>query len=60
MAFQIFDRGLKRAEYLIRYEGNDFAFSGDVEHDILGITAVRPMREDAIHDFLKRGGATGR
>ena len=56
-AFQIFDRRVKRTEYLIGYEGNDFAFTGDVEDDILSITAVHPMREDAMRDFLNRAGS---
>ncbi len=44
-------------EYLIGYEGNAFAFTGDVEQDILSITSVHPMREDAVSDFLQRAGA---
>ena len=56
-AFQIFKKHTKRMEYLIGYEGNAFAFSGDVEDDILSIAAVHPMREDAVHDFLGRAGS---
>ena len=41
-------------EYLIGYEGNEFAFTGNVEQDILSITSVHPMREDAVTDFLLR------
>ncbi len=44
-------------EYLIGYEGNEFAFTGDVEQDLLSITAVHPMREDAVDEFLARAGA---
>jgi wyosine [tRNA(Phe)-imidazoG37] synthetase (radical SAM superfamily) len=44
-------------EYLIGYEGNEFACTGDVESDLLGITAVHPMREDAVIEFLARVGA---
>lgn len=44
-------------EYLIGYEGNAFAFTGDVEQDLLSITAVHPMREDAVDEFLGRAGA---
>ncbi|MBN1889418.1 MAG: hypothetical protein JW850_15595 [Thermoflexales bacterium] len=43
-------------EYLIGYEGNAFAFTGDVEQDMLSITAVHPMREDAVDEFLARAG----
>jgi hypothetical protein len=46
-------------EYLIGYEGNAFAFTGDVEEDLLSITAVHPMREDAVDAFLARAGADG-
>jgi wyosine [tRNA(Phe)-imidazoG37] synthetase (radical SAM superfamily) len=44
-------------EYLIGYEGNAFAFTGDVEQDLLSITSVHPMREDAVIEFLKRADA---
>ncbi len=55
-AWQIFtDRGIN-TEYLIGYEGNQFAFTGEVENDILSITAVHPMREDAVMAYLKKAG----
>jgi hypothetical protein len=44
-------------EYLIGYEGNDFAFTGNVEDDLLSITDVYPMHGDAGTDFLARAGA---
>ncbi len=53
-AYQIFSQRLERVEYLIGYEGNAFAFTGDVEDDLLSITAVHPMREDAVREFLAR------
>ena len=58
-AFQIFAKALgnERVEYLIGYEGNAFAFTGNVEEDLLSITAVHPMREDAVEDFLKKADA---
>ncbi|MCK4825494.1 hypothetical protein KA005_57635, partial [bacterium] len=40
--------------YLIGYEGNAFAFTGDVERDLLSITAVHPMREEAVTEFLSK------
>jgi wyosine [tRNA(Phe)-imidazoG37] synthetase (radical SAM superfamily) len=46
-----------RVEYLIGYEGNAFAFTGEAEEDLLSITAVHPMREEAVSDFLARAGA---
>ena len=44
-------------EYLIGYEGNAFAFTGDVEDDLLSITAVHPMREEAVRELLARANA---
>ena len=56
-AFQIFESRIPKVEYLIGYEGNAFACTGNVEEDLLGITAVHPMREEAIADFLLRAHA---
>ncbi len=56
-AYQIFTRHINKVEYLIGYEGNDFAFSGNTEEDILSITSVHPMREDAVKEFLAKAGA---
>jgi len=44
---------IARVECLIGYEGNAFAFTGDVRNDLLDITSVHPMREDAVKYFLK-------
>lgn len=52
--YNIFKKRIKQVEYLIGYEGNTFASTGKVEEDILSITSVHPMREDAVKDFLKR------
>lgn len=59
VAFQTFADaiGEERVEYLIGYEGNAFAFTGNVEEDILSITAVHPMREDALRELLKKANA---
>jgi len=56
-AYQILSEQVSPVETLIGYEGNAFAFTGDVENDILSITAVHPMREDAVGEFLARAGA---
>ncbi len=56
-AYQIFSEFLDNdVELLIGYEGSSFAFTGDVERDLIGITSVHPIREDALKDFLKRAG----
>jgi wyosine [tRNA(Phe)-imidazoG37] synthetase (radical SAM superfamily) len=44
-------------ELLIGYPGDPFAFTGDVEEDLLSITAVHPMREEAVAALLAKAGA---
>jgi len=58
-AFQTFSKtlGVDRVEYLIGYEGDAFSLTGRIEEDLLGITAVHPMREAAIREFLKEAHA---
>jgi wyosine [tRNA(Phe)-imidazoG37] synthetase (radical SAM superfamily) len=41
---------------LIGYEGSAFAFTGDVREDLLSITAVHPMREEAVRELLRKAG----
>lgn len=52
--YNLFKEKVDQVECLIGYEGNAFAFTGEVEEDILSITSVHPMREEALKDFLKR------
>lgn len=53
-AYQVFsDRGLD-VEFLIGYEGNAFASTGNIEDDILSITAVHPMREEGVNELLNK------
>jgi wyosine [tRNA(Phe)-imidazoG37] synthetase (radical SAM superfamily) len=47
-AYQILSDRLPRVELLIGYEGNAFASTGNAEEDLLSITAVHPMREEAV------------
>jgi wyosine [tRNA(Phe)-imidazoG37] synthetase (radical SAM superfamily) len=56
-AYQIVSERVDEVEYLIGYEGSTFSFTGDVEEDLLSITAVHPMRKDAVREFLARAGA---
>lgn len=56
-AYQIFDGRLRHVEYLIGYEGNAFAFTGNVEEDLLSITSVHPMREEGVKGLLSRAGS---
>ena len=53
-AYQIFSEKSIDTECLIGYEGNAFAFTGDVEGDLLSITSVHPMREEAVSEFLAK------
>jgi len=57
LAYQVFGKRLNTVEYLIGYEGNTFAFSGNVEDDLLSITSVHPMREEAVAELLKKAGS---
>ncbi len=54
--FQILNEKPFQVEYLIGYEGDAFTFTGDVQKDLLSITAVHPMREQAVSAFLKKAG----
>ena len=56
-AYQIICEKVGDVETLFGYEGNAFAFTGNAEKDLLAITAVHPMREDAVMDYLTRAGA---
>jgi len=53
-AYQVLSSRVDHVEYLIGYEGNAFAFTGNVEEDLLSITPVHPMREEAVREFLAR------
>ena len=56
-AYQIFSARVRQVELLTGYEGNAFASSGNIEEDLLSITAVHPLREDAVGALLSRTGA---
>ena len=53
-AYQIYNSSIDRVEYLIGYEGNEFGGSGNVEENLLNITAVHPMREDAVREYVSK------
>ncbi|MFO7991030.1 MAG: radical SAM protein [Thermoplasmata archaeon] len=56
-AYHIFsERGLD-TEYLIGYEGDAFASSGDVKEDLLSITSVHPMRERQVDKLLSKSNS---
>jgi wyosine [tRNA(Phe)-imidazoG37] synthetase (radical SAM superfamily) len=56
-AYQTMSQRLDNVEYLIAYEGHDFAYTGHLEEDLLSITSVHPMRRDAMKAFLSKAGA---
>ncbi|HEC86160.1 MAG: radical SAM protein [Candidatus Parabeggiatoa sp. nov. 2] len=55
--YQIVSRKVPNIEYLTGYEGNVFASTGDAAEDILSITAVHPMREEAVRELLAKNQA---
>jgi len=57
MAYQIFKERCINVEYLIGYEGNAFAYTGNAEEDLLSITSVHPMREEGANNFLSKAKA---
>jgi wyosine [tRNA(Phe)-imidazoG37] synthetase (radical SAM superfamily) len=56
-AYHILRARVPQVEYLIGYEGDAFACTGDAERDLLSITSVHPMRREAVDEFLVRAGA---
>ena len=56
-AYQEFMQHVQHVELILGYEGNAFAFTGNVEEDILSITAVHPMRREAVEELLHKAGA---
>jgi wyosine [tRNA(Phe)-imidazoG37] synthetase (radical SAM superfamily) len=57
-AWQSLERQLPgtRVELLVQDEGNAFASTGDARADVLAITAVHPMREEAVGGLLAQAG----
>lgn len=55
--YQIFTDHLSSVECLTGYETTDFSLTGDPAEDILSITAVHPMREEAVEKLLEQAGA---
>ncbi len=56
-AYQSLSARLPRVEYLIAYEGDAFGSTGRVEDDILAVTAVHPLREEALRALLAKAAA---
>jgi len=56
--YQILAEKVETAEYLFGYEGDDFDSTGEITADILRITAVHPLREQAANALLAKAGAS--
>jgi len=56
-AYQLFmERGL-RAELILGFEGTDTGFTGNAMEDIINICSVHPIREDTMHELLRKNHA---
>lgn len=53
-AYQIFQHMNLTTELITGYEGNEFSSTGNFIEDVLNITAVHPMRKDAVKSLLKK------
>ena len=56
-AYEILKSKLANVEYLIADEGDTFALAGSAEAELLAITAVHPMRREAIETLLAKANA---
>jgi wyosine [tRNA(Phe)-imidazoG37] synthetase (radical SAM superfamily) len=55
-AYHIFREHIDKVELLTGYEGSAFASTGNFKDDLLSITAVHPMREDAVLKLMYKEG----
>ncbi len=55
--FQIISQQVNHVELITDYEGNAFASTGNIADDLLAITSVHPMREEAVKALLTKSGA---
>jgi wyosine [tRNA(Phe)-imidazoG37] synthetase (radical SAM superfamily) len=57
LAWQLFTEAGVDTELLTDFEGADTGFTGNSYEDILNITAVHPLREDALKELLDKNGS---
>ena len=57
-AYEIFNKHGLNTVLLVHYEGDNFTYTNNFEKDILAITSVHPIRDDALEVFLKKSNAT--
>jgi wyosine [tRNA(Phe)-imidazoG37] synthetase (radical SAM superfamily) len=55
-AYHIFKEYIAKVELLTGYEGSAFSSTGNFKDDLLSITAVHPMREDAVLKLMYKTG----
>ncbi|ADB57244.1 radical SAM protein [Archaeoglobus profundus] len=55
-AYEVFSKYVK-VDLLTDYEDLNFGFSGDAKRDLLSITSVHPLREEAVLEILKKDNA---
>jgi len=56
LAWQIFSEAGVNTEFLTGFEGTDTGHTGNIYEDILNITSVHPLREDALLKLLEKNG----
>jgi wyosine [tRNA(Phe)-imidazoG37] synthetase (radical SAM superfamily) len=56
-AYEILKSKVDNVEYLIADEGDAFALTGSAEAELLAITAVHPMRREAVETLLAKASA---
>jgi len=55
-AYQVFITNELDTELITGYEGNEFSATGNFAEDLLNITAVHPMRYDAVDKLVQKDG----
>ncbi len=55
-AYAIFEKHLDKVELLTQFEGTNISITGDPVEDLLAISSVHPLREDALEDMLRKTG----
>jgi wyosine [tRNA(Phe)-imidazoG37] synthetase (radical SAM superfamily) len=56
-AYELFRARVPHVEYLIGDEGRPFAAAGAIDNELLAITAVHPLREEALRSLLANARA---
>jgi wyosine [tRNA(Phe)-imidazoG37] synthetase (radical SAM superfamily) len=56
-AYEIIRSKVAKVEYLVAEEGDAFALAGGIENELLAITAVHPMRREAVDTLLAKADA---